>query len=90
MRQEGPVTYLVEVSDGHLWKRHVDHVKECHFTPDSPTTVSDSDIDVDVPLAPNSTDTRDMLTQPEPTSDQGSSDSSVSTPPMGLSIYRAV
>ena len=33
VRQEGPVTYLVEVSDGRLWKRHVDHVKECHFTP---------------------------------------------------------
>ena len=57
MRQEGPVTYLLEVSDGRLWKRHIDHVKECHFTPDSPTTASDSDINVDVPSAPNLTDT---------------------------------
>ena len=80
VRQEGPVTYVVEVSDGRLWKRHVDHVKECHFTLDSSTTASDSDIDVDVPSAPNSTDTSDMDTQPDPPSDQVSSDSSVTTP----------
>ena len=80
VRQELPVTYVVEVSDGRLWKRHVDHVKECYFTPDSSTTASDSDIDVDVPSAPNSTDTSDMDTQPDPPSDQVSSDSSVTTP----------
>ena len=28
VRQLGPLTYLVDVAEGCLWKRHVDHVKD--------------------------------------------------------------
>ena len=28
VQQLGPVTYLVDVSDGRVWKRHVDHLKD--------------------------------------------------------------
>lgn len=29
MQQLGPLTYLIDISDGRLWKRHVDHLKQC-------------------------------------------------------------
>ena len=42
----GPLTYLVDVSGGRLWKRHVDHIKDHP----RPVTVSDDgEIDMDVP-----------------------------------------
>ena len=28
VQQLGPLTYLVEISAGKFWKRHVDHVKD--------------------------------------------------------------
>ena len=45
----GPLTYLVDVSEGRLWKRHVDHIKDHQ----GPITVSDDiGIDVDLPKTP--------------------------------------
>ena len=29
-QKQGPLTYLVDVSDGRLWKYHVDHIKKRH------------------------------------------------------------
>ncbi len=45
VEQLGPVTYLVDVSDGRMWKRHVDHVKE--YMPQCPSPESD-DMENDV------------------------------------------
>ena len=33
VQQLGPLTYLVDVSEGRLWKRHVDHIKDLHARP---------------------------------------------------------
>ena len=45
----GPLTYLIDVSGGRLWKRHVDHIKDHR----RPITVSDdTEIDVDLPEVP--------------------------------------
>ena len=33
VQQLGPLTYLVDVSEGCLWKRHVDHIKDLHARP---------------------------------------------------------
>ena len=60
VRQLGPVTYLVNVSDGRVWKRHVDHLKELVPTRDLPA--SDSDFDMDIP----STSTPDHTPPEEP------------------------
>ena len=32
-QQLGPLTYLVDVSEGRLWKQHVDHIKDLHARP---------------------------------------------------------
>ena len=49
-QQQGPVTYLVDVSEGRLRKRHVDHLKEYHSRPTLPTpTESEIETDVDPP-----------------------------------------
>ena len=45
-QKKGPLTYLIDVSGGRLWKRHVDHIKDHQ----RPITVSDdTEIDVDIP-----------------------------------------
>ncbi len=36
VQQLGPVTYLVDVSEGKLWKRHVDHLKDRGVTSPTP------------------------------------------------------
>ena len=33
VRQLGPLTFLVDVAEGRLWKRHVDHVKDVAVLP---------------------------------------------------------
>ena len=83
VHQLGPVTYLVNVSDGRVWKRHVDHLKELVSTCDLPA--SDSDFDMDIP----STSTPDHTPPEEPedspsTGNSGQSESgeSVNSPSM--------
>ena len=57
----GPLTYLVDVSGGRLWKRHVDHIKDHQ----RPVTVSDdSEIDVDIPDTPEPQEP-DVIDNPE-------------------------
>ena len=83
----GPLTYLVDVSGGRLWKRHVDHIKD-HLRP---ITVSDDGkIDMDVPETPEpreleggdatgstpETDTPADSTDPTPTVETNSPDTS--------------
>ena len=48
IERKGPLTYLVQVSEGRIWKRHVDHLHETTDTPQDhtsfvvPTAESDS------------------------------------------------
>ena len=30
MKRVGPLTYLVEIESGQIWKRHIDHLKSLH------------------------------------------------------------
>ena len=46
-QQLGPVTYLVDVADGRVWKRHIDHLKE--LVPDRALPDPESEIDMDLP-----------------------------------------
>ena len=57
----GPLTYLVDVSGGRLWKRHVDHIKDHQR---SETVSDDSEIDVDIPDTPEPREP-DVIDNPE-------------------------
>lgn len=48
-RRLGPLTYLIDVFDGRLWKRHVDHVKEFGHVRHQPEVHSETEFDVDPP-----------------------------------------
>jgi hypothetical protein len=74
VRQLGPVTYLVNVSDGRVWKRHVDHLKELVSNRDLP--VSESDFDMDLPSI--STPDRSPTEEPEDSPDNSNSHQSES------------
>ena len=38
MRRIGPLTFLVEVKDGLMWCRHVDHLKPLQESPSTEST----------------------------------------------------
>lgn len=44
-QQLGPLTYLVDVSNGRLWKRHVDHLKDLHILPSENETGPEPRVD---------------------------------------------
>jgi hypothetical protein len=48
VQQLGPVTYLIEVSDGRLWKRHIDHVKR--YVSQGPPMEADGMEEPNIPL----------------------------------------
>ena len=31
LERTGPLTYVVELGDGRIWKRHVDHLRQCSY-----------------------------------------------------------
>ena len=56
-----PLTYLVDVLGGRLWKRHMDNIKDHQ----RPVTLSDdSEIDVDIPDTPEPQEL-DVIDNPE-------------------------
>ena len=71
-RQLGPVTYLVDVSNGRVWKCHIDHLRE--LVSDRTLPTSDSEFDIDVP----STATFDHPHPEEPNDSLNNDDSSQS------------
>ena len=87
-RQLGPVTYLVNLTGGRLWKRHLDHLKELSTPPDPP---DDTDYDTSLPpvqdetVTPPTSDGRSDKTSDSSSSDpidpQGASPSEPSEPP---------
>lgn len=44
----GPLTYIVDVSEGRVWKRHVDHIKELP-TRQVPDVETEVELDFDIP-----------------------------------------
>ena len=71
-RQQGHVTYLVDFSNGQVWKRYVDHLKELVFDRTLPTP--ESELDTHVP----STSTCDHPSPEEPNDSPNNNDSSQS------------
>lgn len=52
VQQLGPLTYLVDVSEGRIWKRHVDHLKE--YNVQRPMSVRGPEVDMDTDYSYNS------------------------------------
>ena len=76
-QQLGPVTYLVDVSGGRLWKRHVDHLKEVRSPLTSSTDESEVEVDFDVssPSTPSDANEAGVVSSP-PSTEQNTTDSS--------------
>ena len=65
-RKLGPLTYLVDVSGGRLWKRHVDHVKSCPrpLTAQEDHHEIDGDISISQTPEPEITQEQEGIPQP--------------------------
>ena len=48
-QKQGPLTYLVDVSNGRLWKRHVDHIKKHHSPHSVPKSEPEINVDFSIP-----------------------------------------
>ena len=82
VQQLGPMTYLVDVSGGRIWRRHIDHFKEYSPPQASAPVASDSDVDIDVSIPATSTNpegTTAPEVQTEPPTD--SAPNTVTPPP---------
>ena len=78
----------MDVSGGHIWKRHVDHLKELNIPHSSSAAVPEAEIDVDVSPHSTSGEAGDTIEPPELFSDQNGTNSStgdVVTPEPNLS-----
>ena len=57
---KGPLSYLVQVAEGRIWKQHVDHLQETMATPQDQTSLilpaseSTAESEVELPEMPNS------------------------------------
>ena len=89
-QQLGPLTYLVDVSGGHIWK-HVDHLKELGVPHSSSAVVPEAEIDFDISSHATPADadeTGDTVVTPETFSDQNETNLStddIATPEPDLS-----
>ena len=43
IERNGPLSHLVQVSSYRVWKRHIDHIREMHDSPQEETPMSSSD-----------------------------------------------
>ena len=78
----GPLTYLVDVSGGHIWKRHVDHLKELGVSHSSSARVPEAEIDFDISShATHADETGDTVVPLETSSDQNETKPDSSPPP---------
>ena len=76
---QGPLTYLIRLDSGQLWRRHIDHVKQIgeSSTGDTPSITEDTEM-LSFPL-PDSSDT---TTVPEVSPDTVPTTSSSTAPPV--------
>lgn len=51
VERNGPLSYLVQVSDNRVWKRHIDHVREMHDSPrqEEPLLVEETESEYTIP-----------------------------------------
>ena len=60
IERKGPLTYLVQVAEGRIWKRHVDHLQETTDTPQDQTSLvlpaadQTAELEVEMPEMPHS------------------------------------
>ena len=73
----GPLTYLVNVTDGRVWKRHVDHIKTCQTTQSAPEVETEVEGDFDLPQTPREV----SISGPASTEVTNSSNDDSSVPP---------
>ena len=64
VQQLGPLTYLVDVSNGRLWKRHVDHLK--NYFSRHPLPVPETEVEVDLDIPPTSAPIPALAPAPTP------------------------
>lgn len=79
VNQLGPVTYLVEVSEGRMWKRHVDHIKDHtpgDLSPRAQGPEEAVEIDLDIPAA----STEPVVNTPPSQSTPSTSATAIGTP----------
>ena len=79
---QGPLTYLVRLDTGQIWKRHVDHVREVGVSNDEQISRATTDTEVfDVPIPTDNSSTSDTPSIPESASEgsKGIASSSIST-----------
>ena len=96
--QLGPVSYLVQCSDGSMWQRHVDHIleKTSSSQPDEPQTShassvsseDNSDSVNDATFQSSTTDIAATNSQPEPTSSDPVTETDSSTETVEASTSR--
>ena len=72
-KQTGPVSFLVKLSDGQVWRRHQDQMRKCSLSVNIEPCIPDTDITVDLPSVEESPCTH------TPNSSESTSDS-VSVP----------
>ena len=61
---QGPLTYLVHLDTGQIWKRHIDHVREVGVSNDEQTSTTDTEVfDVLIPTDNSSTNDTPYLLQ---------------------------
>ena len=81
VKQSGPVSYQVDVGEGRVWKRHLDHLRARDLPDPEPDPINSQNTSMDLaapaqPLAP-----RDLATPADPgPGAEGTSPSSVSPP----------
>lgn len=77
-QQLGPLTYLVDLRDGQLWKRHVDHLKDCPGAESAPDSENKLSTEFDKsPQTPENVEN----SAPETASTPGSQESGQTAPP---------
>ena len=77
---QGPLTYLVRLDTGQIWKRHIDHVREVGVSNDEQTSTTDTEV-FDVLIPTDNSSTNDTPSMPESASEdsRGIASSSTST-----------
>lgn len=79
-QQLGPLTYLVDLRDGRLWKRHVDHLKDCPGAESVPVPDSENNSSTEFDESPQTPETVEN-SAPETASTPGSQVSGQTAPP---------
>ena len=64
IKSVGPLSYLIKLNDGRIFRRHVDHLRKCFISPDENSDVSDSIPDFSDVSFPDNTDSN-MRRYPE-------------------------